>query len=184
MDYDLSEVMFITTANKLYSIPAPLQDRMEIIRLAGYTEVEKLQIAEQFLIPKQCAANGLTKENIQFSENAVFTLIRQYTREAGVRNLEREIATICRKVAREVAVKGEGHQVKVDSQIVPKYLGVPKFRFGLTKRPMKSGWPRVWPGPNSVASSSIPRWRSCPGRASSSSPANWGKSCRSRPRPP
>jgi ATP-dependent Lon protease len=106
---------------------------MEIIRLAGYTEVEKLQIAEQFLIPKQCTANGLTKANIQFSENAIFTLIRQYTREAGVRNLEREIASICRKVAREVALKGASHQVKVGSQMVPKYLGVPKFRFGRTE---------------------------------------------------
>jgi ATP-dependent Lon protease len=133
VDYDLSEVMFITTANNLYSIPPPLQDRMEIIRLAGYTEVEKHLIAEQFLIPKQCLANGLTKENIQFSENAIFTIIRQYTREAGVRNLEREIASICRKVAREVAAKGKKHQVKVTSQMVPKYLGVPKFRFGRTE---------------------------------------------------
>jgi ATP-dependent Lon protease len=125
--------MFITTANNLYSIPPPLQDRMEIIRLPGYTEVEKLHIAEQFLIPKQCAANGLEKENIQFSENAILVLIRQYTREAGVRNLEREIASITRKVAREVAAKGRDHQVKVSSQAVPKYLGVPKYRFGRTE---------------------------------------------------
>ena len=133
VDYDLSEVMFITTANNLFSIPPPLQDRMEIIRLAGYTEVEKHLIAEQFLVPKQCLANGLTKENIQFSENAIFTIIRQYTREAGVRNLEREIASISRKVAREVAAKGKDHLVKVTSQMVPKYLGVPKFRFGRTE---------------------------------------------------
>jgi len=133
MDYDLSEVMFITTANNLYSIPPPLQDRMEIIRLPGYTEVEKLLIAQQFLIPKQCVANGLTEENIHFSENAILTLTRQYTREAGVRNLEREIASIARKVAREVASKGMDHQVKVNSQAVPKYLGVPKFRFGRTE---------------------------------------------------
>jgi ATP-dependent Lon protease len=134
VDYDLSEVMFITTANNLYSIPAPLQDRMEIIRIAGYTEVEKLHIAEQFLIPKQCVANGLDKDkNIQFSENAILTVIRQYTREAGVRNLEREIASITRKVAREVAAKGKDHQVKVSNQAVAKYLGVPKFRFGRTE---------------------------------------------------
>ncbi len=133
VDYDLSEVMFITTANNLYSIPAPLQDRMEIIRLPGYTEVEKLLIAQQFLIPKQCTANGLEQENIQFSENAILTIIRQYTREAGVRNLEREIASIDRKVAREVAAKGKDHQVKVNSQAVAKYLGVPKYRFGRTE---------------------------------------------------
>ncbi|MEJ2069240.1 MAG: endopeptidase La [Syntrophobacterales bacterium] len=132
-DYDLSEVMFITTANNLYSIPLPLQDRMEIIRLPGYTEVEKLQIAEQFLIPKQAQANGLTTDNIQFSENAVLTIIRLYTREAGVRNLERELASVCRKVAREVAEKGKDHKVNVNSQSIAKYLGVPKFRYGRTE---------------------------------------------------
>jgi ATP-dependent Lon protease len=132
-DYDLSEVMFITTANNLYSIPLPLQDRMEIIRLPGYTEVEKLQIAEQFLIPKQAQANGLTLDNIQFSENAVLTIIRLYTREAGVRNLEREIASVCRKVAREVAEKGRDHKVNASSQSIAKFLGVPKYRYGRTE---------------------------------------------------
>jgi ATP-dependent Lon protease len=132
-DYDLSEVMFITTANNLYSIPLPLQDRMEIIRLSGYTEVEKLQIAEKFLIPKQAAANGLAEDNIQFSENAILTIIRLYTREAGVRNLEREIASVCRKVAREVAGKGKDHKVNANSQSIAKYLGVPKYRYGRTE---------------------------------------------------
>jgi ATP-dependent Lon protease len=132
-DYDLSEVMFITTANNLYSIPLPLQDRMEIIRLPGYTEVEKLQIAEHFLIPKQSLANGLTKDNIQFSENAILAIIRLYTREAGVRNLERELASVCRKVAREVAEKGTDHKVAVSSQTIAKYLGVPKYRYGHTE---------------------------------------------------
>ncbi len=133
VDYDLSQVMFITTANNLYSIPLPLQDRMEIIRLPGYTEVEKLQIAEKFLIPKQCQANGLSSENVQFSENAILTIIRQYTREAGVRNLERELAAVCRKVAREVAAKGKDHKVQVNSQMVAKFLGVPKYRYGRTE---------------------------------------------------
>jgi len=132
-DYDLSEVMFITTANNLYSIPLPLQDRMEIIRLPGYTEVEKLQIAEQFLIPKQSQANGLTQDNVQFSENAILTIIRLYTREAGVRNLEREIASVCRKVAREVAEKGKEHKVSISSQSIGKFLGVPKYRYGKTE---------------------------------------------------
>jgi ATP-dependent Lon protease len=132
-DYDLSEVMFITTANNLYSIPLPLQDRMEIIRLPGYTEVEKQHIAEKFLIPKQAKANGLAEDNIQFSENSILTIIRLYTREAGVRNLEREIASVCRKVAREVAEKGRDHKVGVSSQTIPKFLGVPKYRYGATE---------------------------------------------------
>src|SRR4030043_309680 len=133
VDYDLSEIMFITTANNLYSIPPPLQDRMEIIRLPGYTEVEKLLIAQQFLVPKQCTANGLSRENISFSENAILTIIRQFTREAGVRNLEREIASISRKVAREVAAKGKEDQAQVTSQMVPKFLGGPRYRFGRTE---------------------------------------------------
>jgi ATP-dependent Lon protease len=122
--------MFITTANNLYSIPLPLQDRMEIIRIPGYTELEKLHIAQLFLIRKQREANGLTQDNIEFSENAILTVIRQYTREAGVRNLERELAGICRKIAREVAKEGREHKVRISSQTVAKYLGVPKFRFG------------------------------------------------------
>jgi ATP-dependent Lon protease len=130
VDYDLSDILFITTANNLHGIPLPLQDRMEIIRLPGYTEYDKLQIAKGFLVPKQIEANGLTEENIQFSQNAILTIIRRYTREAGVRNLEREIASVCRKVAREVAKEDGKKSLKVTAQSIQKYLGVPRFRYG------------------------------------------------------
>ncbi len=130
VDYDLSEVMFITTANTLHAIPPALQDRMEIIRLPGYLETEKLQIARKFLVPKQIKANGLADTNIVFSDKALLTIIRRYTREAGVRNLEREIASICRKVAKEVLKKGRDTKISLGSNTVYKYLGVPKFRYG------------------------------------------------------
>ncbi len=130
VDYDLSEVMFITTANTLHTIPAPLKDRMEIIRIAGYTEFEKLHIARGFLVPKQREANGLKPSQLDISDNAIRGIIQKYTREAGVRNLEREIATVCRKVAIEVVKHGAEHHVSVTAQSLPKYLGVPKFRFG------------------------------------------------------
>jgi ATP-dependent Lon protease len=103
---------------------------MEVIRLAGYTEPEKLNIAKRFLIAKEMDANGLTKSQINFSEGALRAIIRQYTREAGVRNLQREIASICRKVAREIVTDGETHKINVTSKAVQKYLGVPKFRHG------------------------------------------------------
>ncbi|HEX7125653.1 MAG TPA: endopeptidase La [Thermodesulfobacteriota bacterium] len=130
VDYDLSEVMFITTANTLHSIPGPLKDRMEILRIAGYTEFEKMHIARGFLVPKQREANGLKPEQLDVSDNALRGIIQKYTREAGVRNLEREIAAICRKVAIEVVKQGPEHRVSVNAQALPKYLGVPKFRFG------------------------------------------------------
>lgn len=132
MDYDLSNIMFITTANTLQSIPAPLQDRMEIIRIAGYTELEKISIAQKYLIKKQMEANGLKAEHIDIAESAVKMIVRRYTREAGVRSLEREIATVCRKVAREFAETPEKNkQVKVNGKNIPNYLGIPKFRFGV-----------------------------------------------------
>ncbi|MBW2182837.1 MAG: endopeptidase La [Deltaproteobacteria bacterium] len=130
VDYDLSDVMFITTANTLYQIPLPLQDRMEILRIPGYTEWEKLHIAKLFLIPKQVKANGLTDKNISFTDNAILSIIRRYTKEAGVRNLEREIASVCRKIARKVVKEGSEARVRVSSKLVPKYLGVHKFRYG------------------------------------------------------
>ncbi|HVO66051.1 MAG TPA: endopeptidase La [Syntrophales bacterium] len=130
VDYDLSDVMFITTANILQTIPAALQDRMEVIRLAGYTEPEKLSIAKKFLVGKEMEANGLTKDNIFFTDGALLAIIRQYTREAGVRNLEREIASICRKVAKKIATNGTNNHIRINSKAIPKYLGVPKFRHG------------------------------------------------------
>ena len=133
VDYDLSDVMFITTANILQTIPPALQDRMEVIRLAGYTEPEKLNIANKFLVAKEIDANGLTKDNIGFSDGALLTIIRQYTREAGVRNLEREIASVCRKVAKEIVTNGAGRKVKITSKSMSKYLGVAKFRHGETE---------------------------------------------------
>jgi ATP-dependent Lon protease len=130
VDYDLSDVMFITTANTLFQIPPPLQDRMEIIRIPGYTEWEKLHIARRFLIPKQIKANGLTEKNISFSDNAILTIIRRYTKEAGVRNLEREIASVCRKVAKEVVKGGSETSARIGTKVVSKYLGVYKYRYG------------------------------------------------------
>lgn len=139
VDYDLSQVMFITTANILHGIPAPLQDRMEIIRLAGYTEVEKLRIAEQFLVRKQLEANGLTAEQIKFQRLTILRIIRRYTREAGVRNLERQISKVCRKVVREVlSGKVEG-LLEIEPRRLGRYLGVPKFRYGRREETEKLG---------------------------------------------
>ena len=133
LDYDLSEIMFITTANTLYPIPSPLQDRMEIIRIPGYTEDEKLNIAKQYLIRKQIRYNGLKESQLQMSDNAVLQIIRRYTREAGVRNLEREIASICRKVARELVKDPQKGAVSISAPGIANYLGVPKFRYGVAE---------------------------------------------------
>jgi ATP-dependent Lon protease len=130
LDYDLSDILFITTANTLPEIPLPLQDRMEIIRLPGYTEYEKYHIAWDFLIPKQIKINGLEEKNVTFSKSAISTIIQRYTREAGVRNLEREIASICRKIAREALKKKDKAQFKISSKSVMKYLGPPQYREG------------------------------------------------------
>ncbi|MDD3554112.1 MAG: endopeptidase La [Deltaproteobacteria bacterium] len=130
LNYDLSNVLFITTANSLHTIPLPLQDRMEIIELSGYTEEEKLEIANNFLIPKQVEAHGLAERSIQFTDDAVLEIIRSYTREAGVRNLERAIATVCRKMAKEIATDASANfTTKITPSLIIKYLGVPKYRF-------------------------------------------------------
>ena len=130
VDYDLSDVFFVTTANMLHGIPGPLQDRMEIIRLHGYTEVEKLHIARGYLIPKKVEEHGLSKEKVTFSDMAVLTIIRYYTREAGVRSLEREIASVCRKIAREVVKTPAKDRITVTPKAVRRYLGVTRYRYG------------------------------------------------------
>ena len=128
VEYDLSQVFFVATANVLHTIPAPLQDRMEVLRLHGYTELEKMEIAKQYLVRKQRTATGLTESNVVFSDDAITEIIRSYTREAGVRNLEREIGNICRKVARRVVKEGLEYSVKLTAENVSDFLGVAKFR--------------------------------------------------------
>ena len=134
LDYDLSEVFFITTANNLHGIPVPLQDRMEIIQLNGYTEEEKLHIATGFLLLKQLEANGFKPGEIAIGEPAILEIIRRYTREAGVRSLERTIASVCRKVARDRLKNHEPRKkYRVSLEDIEGYLGVPKYRFGLAE---------------------------------------------------
>ena len=128
VEYDLSKVMFICTANVLHTVPQPLQDRMEVLRLSGYTEQEKLEIAQRFLVSKQRERNGLAPKNIQFEKGSLAYVIRHYTREAGVRNLEREIANISRKVARKVVKEGHHVATQITPGNVPDFLGVVKFR--------------------------------------------------------
>jgi ATP-dependent Lon protease len=133
LDYDLSDVMFITTANTLSGIPVPLQDRMEIIQLSGYTEFEKLNIAVKYLVPRHKKECGLEEVPFTITENAIRTIIHHYTREAGVRSLDREIASVCRKIARQVVEQTpqeKGDKLEIVAKNVPKYLGVPKFRLG------------------------------------------------------
>jgi len=128
VDYDLSEVLFVATANVLHTIPAALQDRMEMLRLHGYTEVEKLEIARNYLLKKQREATGLTEANITFHDDAIVSVIRDYTREAGVRNLEREIGNVCRKVARRVVKHGLKHKEEITAANISEFLGVARFR--------------------------------------------------------
>lgn len=132
VDYDLSDVMFVATSNTM-NIPGPLLDRMEVIRLSGYTEDEKVNIAERYLVTKQIKNNGLKSEEIDIQESAIRDIIRYYTREAGVRNLEREIAKICRKVVKEVLLKPTEKKKKITSKNLEDYLGVKRFRFGIAE---------------------------------------------------
>jgi ATP-dependent Lon protease len=128
LDYDLSDVMFVTTANTLSSIPIPLQDRMEVIQLSGYTEFEKLNIAQRYLIPRQRKECGLEDIDVSLGDNAVRTVIHHYTKESGVRSLERELGSICRKVALKVVKDKEQKSFEIPAADVPKYLGVPRYR--------------------------------------------------------
>ena len=155
VEYDLSNVMFICTANVLHTIPQALRDRMEVLQLAGYTEQEKVEIAKKFLVPKAVEGAGLTEANIRFEDEALQTIINRYTREAGVRNLEREISSVCRKVARKVVVegnelqRGDGHG---EDHRVPRRAALP-----LRPRPnsrTRSASRRAWRGPRSAAKSS------------------------------
>jgi len=136
--FDLSKVMFVTTANVIYNIPRPLLDRMEVIRISGYTEEEKVAIAEKYLLPKQRKEHGLKEEQLLVSENTLVQIVRLYTREAGVRNLEREIAGICRKAAKEI-VKDPKKKVKVTVQNLSNYLGIPRYRYGTTEKDNEIG---------------------------------------------
>ncbi|HCA78506.1 MAG TPA: endopeptidase La, partial [Bacteroidetes bacterium] len=147
VDYDLSKVMFITTANIRYAIPLPLQDRMEIIELPGYLDYDKREIAKRHIIPKELKAHGLTDKMLRFTDDAIDKIINEYTREAGVRNVERELASICRKAAKEIVLsrRKNGHAKKKHAVIVvaadriEHYLGVPKFRKKEAERKRRVG---------------------------------------------
>ena len=137
VDYDLSDVMFVTTANTLNILP-PLLDRMEVIRLAGYTEDEKINIANKFLLPKQIKDNGVKENEMKLDDNIIKEIIRRYTRESGVRNLEREISKVARKVVKKV-VSGEEKEVNVNNKNLSDFLGVPKHKFGELESDNKVG---------------------------------------------
>ena len=138
LPFDLSKVLFITTANTVNSIPAPLLDRMEVIRISGYTEEEKLKIATNHLLPKQLKEHGLKEENLTISEGAIRNIINNYTREAGVRNLERNIANICRKAAKKI-VESNAKRVRVNRGNLHKYLGIEKYRYDVGHRENQVG---------------------------------------------
>ena len=165
LGFDLSKVLFIATANTLDTIPGPLRDRMEVIQLSGYTLEEKVHIAKRYLVPRQIAENGLTRGQIAFADPALRAIAEEYTREAGVRNLEREIGTVCRKIAREVA-ESKGRSKKEGAKRRPSRQSVPASYSGGGATSRRSGagpptlaWRPAWPGHRSAAtfSSSRPR---------------------------
>ncbi len=136
--FDLSKVMFITTANAQHNIPRPLLDRMEVIYISGYTELEKMNIGKKYLLPKQLKEHGLKENQVGMDEDVLFRIIREYTREAGVRNLERELATICRKAARRI-VQNKQSRVKVTEKNLRNYLGIPRYRYGIAEKELEAG---------------------------------------------
>ncbi len=142
LDYDLSRVLFITTANYLPNIPEPLRDRMEVIQIAGYSELEKLQIARRHLVPKQVEANGLREAHIRFTDPGLLEIIQRYTREAGVRTLERMIAKVCRRVAKTVVTEGEerARTHRITPSVVRKHLGAPKYKYGVREEKSEVGY--------------------------------------------
>ena len=176
VDVDLSEVMWIATANSL-NIPPALLDRMEVIRIPGYTEEEKINIAQRYLVPKQLKANGLKAAELQIAETAIRDIMRYYTRESGVRNLEREISKICRKVVKELSLAGpkaakkasqaRARQGQRRAKNLDNYLGVRKLRpTAAPSSRTKSAWSPAWRGPKSAATCSASKPRSCRARAS------------------
>ncbi len=138
VDFDLSYTFFITTANNLYNIPIPLRDRMEIIEIPGYTELEKKEIAKKFLIPKQVQENGLSDVKIKFSDSAILDVVRYYTKEAGVRNLERNLGKVIRKIVREKLIK-DIHSINISPEKLEKYLGVKRFDFTKVQKEPRTG---------------------------------------------
>ncbi|MGE5599546.1 MAG: endopeptidase La, partial [Bacteroidota bacterium] len=138
LSYDLSRVFFITTANTTHGIPRPLLDRMEVITISGYTEEEKVEIARRHLLPKQLAEHGLAETDLVLADRALQRIIREYTRESGVRGLERQLATVCRRTAKQI-VKGQRTPVRVNPGTIPKFLGIPKFRYGTAENEDRIG---------------------------------------------
>ena len=160
VEYDLSNVMFICTANVLHTIPQALRDRMEVLQLAGYTELEKIEIAKRFLVPKAVEGSGLSDKNITFTGDAVQTIIQRYTREAGVRNLEREINSICRKVARKVVTEGARRPSRRSPPTrSPSTWACPASGRAWPRSTTRSASPPGWPGPRWAARSWSPRPR-------------------------
>ena len=174
VDYDLSDVMFVTTANSL-DMPRPLLDRMEIIRLSGYTEDEKIEIAKRHLIPKIFSENAVKESELTITEDAIRDIIRYYTREAGVRNLERELATIARKAVKEILLaKGKKKKLEVSSKNLDKYLGVRRYSYGEAEQQDHIGVPG-WPGRKSAAIFCLSKRWICLAKARLRRPASWAK---------